>query len=105
MTRIPFPLLFAVSTVCVFAAAPAPMTLAAPVGRQTDLARAVEGVWRGAATSDARGSSREGVTITVTRIAPNRVRISSDYDRIPSVEVDLEMVGRQDTEEEGLLDI
>jgi hypothetical protein len=62
--------------------------------RSVDLATMVSGVWRGDVTADVRGSSRSGVTITVARIAPNRVRISSDYNRIPSVEVDLEMVGQ-----------
>lgn len=89
MTRILFPVLLAASTACLSTALPTPTASAAPASRQTDLARTVEGVWHGAVTSDVRGSSRNGVTITVTRIAPNRVRISCDYARIPTVEVDL----------------
>ncbi|HEY0595800.1 hypothetical protein [Sphingopyxis sp.] len=60
----------------------------------TDLATIVSGKWQGDVTADVRGSSRSGVTITIARVTPNRVRISSDYDRIPVVEVDLKMVGR-----------
>ena len=35
------------------------------------------------------GSSKSGVTLTVTRIGKNRVRISSDYARLPVIEVAL----------------
>jgi len=93
LTRIFLPMLFVAGTACLFTALPAPMASAAPASRQSDLARIVEGVWHGAVTSDVRGSSRDGVTITVTRIAPNRVRISCDYARIPTVEIDLIMAG------------
>jgi hypothetical protein len=93
MTRIFFPMLFVAGAACLFTALPASIASAAPASRQTDLARTVEGVWHGAVTSDVRGSSRDGVTITVTRIAPNRVRISCDYARIPTVEVDLMAAG------------
>lgn len=40
--------------------------------------------------SDARGSSRDNVTITVTRTGPNKVEIKSDYPRIPTVTIPLE---------------
>lgn len=70
-----------------------PAQAAASAGQAADLAQAVEGRWRGDVTSDIRGSSRGGVTITVERVARNRVRISCDYPRIPTVEVDLMTAG------------
>jgi hypothetical protein len=53
----------------------------APV-RPADLATQVEGRYFGDVISDARGSSRSGVRIIVTRIGPNKVRIASDYTRL-----------------------
>lgn len=62
---------------------------AAPT-RKTDLADRVAGTYKGAVASDARGSSRDNVTITVTRTGPNKVEIKSDYPRIPTVTIPLE---------------
>lgn len=62
---------------------------AAPA-RQADLADRVAGTYKGDVISDARGSSRNGVTITVTRTGPNRVEVKSDYPRIPTVTIALE---------------
>lgn len=62
----------------------------APAPRKADLADRVAGTYAGAVISDARGSSREGVTITVTRVGPNRVEIRSSYARIPTVTIALE---------------
>ena len=58
--------------------------------RQADLADRVAGTYKGAVASDARGSSRDNVTITVTRVGPNKVEIKSDYPRIPTVTIPLE---------------
>lgn len=58
--------------------------------RTVDLAERIAGTWQGDVISDARGSSRSNVTITIERIGPNRVRISSDYPRLPVIEVPLE---------------
>ena len=58
--------------------------------RKLDLADRVAGTYRGDVISDARGSSKSGVTITVTRIGPNKVEIRSDYGRIPTVAIPLE---------------
>ena len=58
--------------------------------RVADLAEVVAGVYVGDVISDARGSSRTGVTITVTRIAANVVEVSSDYPRIPRVRIRIE---------------
>lgn len=57
---------------------------------KADLADRVAGTYKGAVASDARGSSRNNVTITVTRTGPNKVKIKSDYPRIPTVTIPLE---------------
>ncbi|KGB58852.1 hypothetical protein OVY29_18760 [Sphingopyxis sp. SE2] len=62
---------------------------AAPA-RKADLADRVAGTYKGAVVSDARGSSRDNVTITVTRTGPNKVEVKSDYPRIPTVTIPLE---------------
>lgn len=62
---------------------------AAPA-RKADLADRVAGTYKGDVASDARGSSRSNVTITVTRTGPNKVEIKSDYSRIPTVTIPLE---------------
>lgn len=63
--------------------------VAVPAKKPVDYAAQVAGVWQGDVTSDARGSSRTGVTVTITRIGPNRVEIACDYARIPTVQVGL----------------
>ena len=62
---------------------------AAPA-HKPDLADRVAGIYKGNVASDARGSSRNNVTITVTRTGPNKVEIKSDYPRIPTVTIPLE---------------
>ncbi len=57
--------------------------------RQSDLADVAQGTYFGDVTSDSKGSSRSDVTVTVTRIGKNRVRITSDYARLPPVDVPL----------------
>lgn len=64
--------------------------LAPPAERKADLADRVAGIYKGNVASDARGSSRNNVTITVTRVGPNKVEIKSDYPRIPTVTIPLE---------------
>jgi hypothetical protein len=54
-----------------------------------DLADIAEGKYFGDVISDARGSSRSNVSITVTKIGPNRISISSDYPRLPTFEAKL----------------
>jgi hypothetical protein len=73
---------------------PAGATLAEPPktapARKADLADRVAGTYKGAVVSDARGSSRDDVTITVTRTGPNKVEVKSNYPRIPTVTIALE---------------
>lgn len=55
----------------------------APVAVKPDLADIAAGTYTGDVISDARGSSQSDVTITVTKVGPNQVEISSDYARLP----------------------
>jgi hypothetical protein len=57
--------------------------------RKPDLGDVAEGSYQGDVISDSKGSSHNDVTLTLTRIGVNRVRISSDYPRLPVVEVAL----------------
>ncbi|HYI39204.1 MAG TPA: hypothetical protein VE053_02675 [Allosphingosinicella sp.] len=50
---------------------------------RADLADMAAGAYAGDVISDARGSSRSGVRIVVTKIAPNQVRVTADYARLP----------------------
>jgi hypothetical protein len=50
---------------------------------RADLADMAAGAYAGDVISDARGSSRSGVRIIVTKIAPNQVRVTADYARLP----------------------
>jgi hypothetical protein len=63
-------------------------SIAAP-GRQADIAKkdladVAAGTYSGDVISDARGSSRSDVRITVTKTGPNQVQINSDYQRLPT---------------------
>jgi hypothetical protein len=49
-----------------------------------------EGRYFGDVISDSKGASKSDVTLTVTRSGLNRVRITSDYPRLPDVEVTLQ---------------
>jgi len=63
----------------------------APIPR-ADLADAAAGTYRGDVISDSRGSSRSGVTITVTKTGPNTVQVVSSYARLPTVSTRIERV-------------
>jgi hypothetical protein len=71
------------------ASAPAPGS----TGGHVELADLASGVYYGKVVSDAKGSSRSDVTVTVTKVSPRRVRITSDYQRLDTVEVELTRVG------------
>ncbi len=69
---------------------PAALALSPPEPqRKPDLGDVVEGRYAGDVISDSKGSSHNDVTLTITRIGVNRVRIGSDYPRLPVVEVTL----------------
>jgi hypothetical protein len=57
------------------------------------LADLVAGTNYGDVISDAKGSSRSDVTVTIAKVDKQRVRITSDYDRLGIVETDLTKVG------------
>ena len=54
-----------------------------------DLADVAQGTYFGDVISDSQGASQSGVTVTVTRIGKNRVQITSDYARLPRMDVSL----------------
>ena len=60
-----------------------------PPKRKPDLGDAAEGTYSGDVISDSKGSSKSDVTLTVTRIGVNKVRVTSDYPRLPVIEVTL----------------
>jgi hypothetical protein len=68
---------------------PAAQSADEPQKRKPDLGDAAEGTYGGDVISDSQGSSQSGVTLTVTRIGKNLVRVTSDYARLPVVEVPL----------------
>ncbi|WP_129792711.1 hypothetical protein [Sphingosinicella sp. CPCC 101087] len=76
-----------------FLLVPVPAALAQPApeapGRAADLADFAAGNYVGDVISDARGSSRSDVAITVQRVGPNLVEVSSNYSRIPTVRIQL----------------
>ena len=72
------------------AASPARAADKATPERKPDLGDVAEGTYFGSVISDSKGSSRDDVTLTLTRTGVNRVRITSDYPRLPVVEVPLE---------------
>jgi len=58
-------------------------------GAPLDLADIAAGIYHGDVISDARGASRSGVTIIVTKMGPNTVSVTSDYGRLPPFTVRL----------------
>jgi hypothetical protein len=62
-------------------------------GGRPELADLVAGVYHGDVIADAEGSSMSDVTVTITKLTNRKVRITSDYDRLGTVEVDLRRVG------------
>jgi len=61
----------------------------APPVRKPDLADAAAGTYAGDVISDSKGSSKSEVTLTVTRVRKDVVRVSSDYPRLPTIEIAL----------------
>jgi hypothetical protein len=73
--------------VLVAAGAAATLAFASPVveakTKKVDLADVVVGLYHGDVMSDARGSSQSDVAISIDKVAPGTVRVTSDYERIP----------------------
>ncbi len=74
-----------------------------------DLADTAAGVYRGDVISDARGSSRSDVMISVDKTGPNTVRVTSDYERLPEFTIQLtramQTIQQVGTEQVFLLDL
>lgn len=51
---------------------------------RADFADMAQGIYSGDVISDARGESRAGVRVTVAKVGPNRVRVTSDHARLPA---------------------
>ena len=78
---------------CLVFAASAATIVASSAGaapRKPDLGDAVQGTYFGDVISDSKGSSHDAVTVTVTRVGKNRVEVTSDYARLPTVTISLE---------------
>jgi hypothetical protein len=66
-----------------------------PAAETTGLADLVVGRYHGDVIADSKGSSRSDIDVTITRIDRATVRVSSDYRRIGSVDVNLTRNGNQ----------
>jgi len=75
------PIILVGATLATATAAPRKPAAAAP---KVDLADTAAGTYRGDVISDARGSGRSNVTITVEKIGPGMVRVMSSYNRMPT---------------------
>ncbi len=64
----------------------------APVGSLADL---VVGTYSGAVIADSKGGSRSDVGVTIIKLDPSTVRVSSDYDRLRATDVKLTRIGNQ----------
>lgn len=73
-------------------AKPASRQSTRPLPPRLDLADTAAGIYHGDVISDARGSSRSDVTITIVKTGPNTVRVTSDYARLPSFTIRLQRV-------------
>jgi hypothetical protein len=67
----------------------------ATAAAQADLADAVVGTYAGDVIADSQGSSRSNVVVTLQKIGPNAVRVTSPYSRIGTLEVELTQAGQQ----------
>lgn len=81
----------AVASLAVAIAAPASAATRkpSPAASRPDLADMAAGTYAGSVMSDARGSGRPGVTITVTKTGPNTVSVASSYTRLPPFTIKL----------------
>src|SRR5262245_3079358 len=71
--------------------APSPGS-ATNAGTRADLADLVAGTYFGNVVADAKGPSQSDVTVIVTKLGPRRVRVSADYDRLRTADVDVTRV-------------
>ena len=67
--------------------------IANEVRKSVELADSVAGTYYGDVVSDSKGSSQSAVTVTIAKVNKRRVRITSDYEKLGAVEVDLTKAG------------
>jgi hypothetical protein len=67
----------------------------APKPAESDLAALIAGTYSGDVVSDSLGSSRRGITVTVMQLGTNKVRVTSPYERIGTVEIEVHRIGSQ----------
>ncbi len=60
-----------------------------------DLAGSVAGTYDGEVVADSKGSSRSNVVVTIARLDPTTVRITSSYPRIGAIDVELTQIHEQ----------
>jgi hypothetical protein len=63
-------------------------------GGPFELADSVAGTYDGDVIADSLGASQSNVTVTLKKVGPRRVRVTSDYNRLDSLEVDLTRSGQ-----------
>ncbi len=71
----------------------AELAIAVKSDETAGLADSIAGTYYGDVVSDSQGSSQSDVTVAVTKIGARRVRVTSDYARLGTVEVDLTKAG------------
>ncbi|HPI59854.1 toll/interleukin-1 receptor domain-containing protein [Zoogloea sp.] len=75
---------------------PGPARPVSPVAAtEVSLAARIAGIYSGEVIADSKGGSRSDVSVTVTALDGRSVRITSDYPRIPVVDVSLTRAGEQ----------
>lgn len=63
--------------------------------QEPGLATLVSGDYAGQVIADSKGSSRSDISVTVTQLGPNRVRVTSPYARIGTTDIEVTRVGNQ----------
>jgi hypothetical protein len=66
-----------------------------------ELADLAAGTYYGDVISDSQGSSQSDVTVTVTKLSKWVVRVTSDYPRLGTTEVNLTKIGNQIMQKNG----
>lgn len=64
-------------------------------GKSDGLAGLVVGTYVGNVVADSKGGSRSDIEVTITRIGTHSVRVTSEYDRIGTIDIALTRVGNQ----------
>jgi hypothetical protein len=67
----------------------------------TELADLVVGTYSGAVIADSKGGSRSDVGVTIVKLDPSTVRVTSSYRRLGSADIALTRIGNQIVSAEG----